>query len=58
MIFVILLIISAIGYGFINFLIKSLNPNAERYNRGWASFFFAALVFLLFGFFYLVGGTL
>ncbi len=58
MIFIILLFISSIGYGFINFLIKALNPSSEKYARNWASFFFSVLIFLLFGFFYLVGGSL
>ncbi|MEJ8304195.1 hypothetical protein [Saccharibacillus sacchari] len=58
MIIAILVLVSSIGYGFINFLIKALNPSSEQYPRTWASFFFAALIFLLCGFFYLVSSAL
>ncbi|CAM3320576.1 MULTISPECIES: hypothetical protein [Saccharibacillus] len=57
MIFVILLVISAVGYSCMHFLIRSLNPTAETYVREWASFFFAALLFALCGYFYLIGSA-
>lgn len=57
MIIVILLAISAIGYSCAHFMIRSLNPTAEIYVREWASFFFAALLFALCGYFYLIGSA-
>ncbi|OWA36653.1 hypothetical protein B9G55_00800 [Saccharibacillus sp. O16] len=53
-IFLGLLVIAAIGYGFIYFLIKALNPNADFDTTVWASLLFGALVFVFFGFLYLV----
>lgn len=53
----ILLVVAAVGYGFIHFLIKSLNPGADYDARVWASLFFAVLVFVFFGFMYLVSSS-
>jgi len=54
----VLLIVASLGFGFMSFFIKSVNPNAEKDHRNWASLFFAVLVFLMFGFFMLMSMSL